>query len=96
MRKVTKTGSIRTLTAKRLMVDWEGFGTIIYWMTKIQMQKVLAKAKKITIQGTYCGKRTNKECLTFLVKHRTTGGFSIGCESFTKNEVKELRQWSKK
>lgn len=101
MRAVTKTGSKRKLTSKRLTVDWCGNGNLFYWMTKPQMRKVFDGAKEITIQGKQEFGFNNFELLnesnrTFKIKQRSNGGFSIGCESFTKDEVKELKQWSKK
>lgn len=100
MRAVTRTGSKRTLTAKRLTVDWHGYGTLFYWMTKTQMRKVLAGAKRITIQGKqdWGGyfRPLEKQHTIFKIYRRSDGRLSIGCESFTKDEVKELRQWSKK
>jgi hypothetical protein len=104
MRAVTETGSRRKLTSCRLIVDWNGYGTLFYQMTKLQMRQVFAGAKTITIQGKqadYCSntgfsKLTNEYShLTFPIKRTQSRWFAIGCEYFTKDEVKELRQWCK-
>lgn len=91
MRKTVK-GSIRKLTSRHLVVNWHGHNHLFYQMTKTQVRNAL-KNGTATVQQEF--DQEGKIVRGFPVHHLSSGSIAIGCEHFNKEEVAELKKWSK-
>ena len=89
-------GSIRTLERRQLVVDWHGHGTLFYRMSKDELKKVLAGARKTTVKQVQVSIYDKEivETVSFPVT-RPNKGLEIGCEVFTAEDVRKMKQWVK-
>lgn len=82
--------SVRILNLKHLVVDWMGNKNLFYQMTRAQLKKGL-KSGIVSVKQYL--RDESPEITAFTLTLRPSGSMAIGCENFTRNDVRKMEQW---
>ena len=93
MEKLSKQNeSVRKLTSRYLVVDWNGTKTLFYYMTRKQFQDGL---KTGIVNVTYQLNQERKEIASFHINYHKGEAMAIGCEYFNREDVRKIKRWAR-
>jgi hypothetical protein len=85
-------GSIRTLNSKQLVVDWMGHHNLFYRMTRKQFRDALKGGWALVKHKLH---DASPQTVSFVLTIHPSGAMNIGCEFFTREDVRKMKRWAK-